>query len=105
MKHRGTISMKKFIKRVSAEAIVKLLDEAEKNAAARPARAKRYVEMAFALIKKHRTRLSRSQRLRFCKKCRSYWIPGKTVKIIFEHKRNAMVLACPCGAKRRIMLK
>jgi ribonuclease P protein subunit RPR2 len=97
------ISKKKFIKKVSQDAITVLLAEAKKNAKKHPKRSKRYVQMAFELAKKHRLRLTPEQRLTFCKKCLVFWVPDKTLKIVFEPQRNAFLIICECGAKRRIV--
>lgn len=99
------LEKKKFIKRASAEAVEILLDQAEQAFASHPQRSRRYVQMAFALIKKNRIRLPREMRLRFCKKCLRYWMPDKTVTITFEPRRNGMLFTCACGAKRRVILE
>lgn len=93
---------KKFIKMVVADSIAVLLREAEAAFQKHPERASRYLKMAWALVKKHRVRLTREQKFKFCKKCFTLWVPGKTVKISFDRVNNMFEFTCAvCGYKRR----
>lgn len=98
MKH----SQKKFIKAIVADAVSILLKEAEGNFQAYPERTKRYVKMVWSLIKKNNFRLTREQKLKFCKKCFSFWIVDKSAKIDFDQHNSMFEITCmDCGYKKR----
>ena len=66
------------------------------------ARSKRYVSMAFSLMKKHRVRLPKELRNSFCRKCMRIWIPGKTMSAHFDRKTDALRIRCECGFSKRL---
>lgn len=95
---------KKLIKSSVRQSIAKLMDEAEGAwAAGKPARARRYAEMAMDLVRKHKVRLTEEQKRRFCRKCFSWWVPGDTVKLIFDKRHNVIRMKCAkCRYARRL---
>ena len=94
---------KRLIKDTVKDAINILLAQAEQNAVIHPARAKRYVEMLWALVKKYKIRLTKDQKKKFCRKCLAFLIVDKNAKAIFDAKHNAFYLECgKCGYERRI---
>lgn len=97
-------SKKGFIKSVARESALILLEEAQKAFEdGNPQRASFYITMLLKLLKHHNIRLERKQKLQFCKKCFSYWAPGKSVKVKFDARQNTVVFECMvCGAIRRI---
>ena len=93
---------KKFIKTIVADAIAVLFKEAEENFSTHPERTKRYLVMIWSLAKKHNYRLTREQKLKFCKKCFCLWIPSKTVVINFNQNYEMFEFECvTCGHKKR----
>ncbi len=95
-------SQKMFINRIVAESIDILFNEAEENFQKHPERSKRYLKMIWALSKKYNFRLNKKQKLKFCKKCFTLWIPEKTVNITFDNRHNMFEFVCIlCGHKKR----
>jgi len=59
--------------------------------------------MVMALVKKHKVRLTDDQKRRFCRKCNSWWVPAKTVKLIFDQRHHFIKMRCAkCEYTRRL---
>jgi ribonuclease P protein subunit RPR2 len=67
-----------------------------------PERSKRYVRMAFDLLKKNKVRLPRELRNSFCRKCMLIWIPGKTATVSFDRMNGCLRVRCQCGHSKRL---
>lgn len=80
------------------ERIAILLSLAEKEAKEKPERARRYCDLVRRLAKRYNVRLTRRERMRFCKKCLNYWIPGFNVKVRLRKRGKLAEYACSCGA-------
>ena len=94
-------SKKKFINKVVAESIDRLLDEAKSNSSSHPERSKRYLQLVWKFIQRYKFKLSREKRLLFCKKCFTYW-DNKNVKI--EKKGKITEYKCSnCNYIKRIV--
>jgi RNase P subunit RPR2 len=108
---------KKLIKTSVRASIAHLLEEAEKShktaeqaqesgnrklATQNRTRTTRYVRMIMDLVKKHKVRLGKDQKNKFCKKCNTWWVPGKTVKLIYDQKHQVIRVKCQCGHSRRL---
>jgi len=91
----------KLIKSAVAESINTLISRAEKEYKKRPNLSRRYAKMAWALVKKHKVRLTSLQKTKFCKRCHEIWIPSESVSVSFDHKNNLFRLKCRCGYVRR----
>jgi len=89
-------SRKRFLRSVVADDIEILIGEAEKD----PSRAKTYLKMAWELVKRNKVRLTKEQKIKFCKRCFILWTPGKTVKI--EKKGKLAEYECKCGFKKKM---
>ncbi|MDD5337723.1 MAG: ribonuclease P [Candidatus ainarchaeum sp.] len=97
---------KNLVKAISQERIAILLDEAGACFAKNPKRAKRFCELAFLIVKKNKVRLSAEQKLSFCRKCFSFWRPGRSVSVSFDRVNKRVVYRClDCGSERRIGYK
>ena len=47
-------------------------------------------------------RLPKSQKMQYCKKCFSYWVPGRSVKVVVNHSNKLIIYRCmSCGAERK----
>ncbi|MEK6822981.1 MAG: RNAase P [Nanoarchaeota archaeon] len=65
--------------------------------------ADRYLRLVWQLSTKHKIRLASANKRSFCRKCKSYWRPGKTVRVRVQKSR--IIYTClVCGAIRRIHL-
>jgi ribonuclease P protein subunit RPR2 len=93
---------KNIIKSSVRSSIEKLLGEARKSFGSDPVRSKRYVGMAFELLKKNKVRLPRELSNSFCRKCHSVWIPGKSVTVYYDKKTDALRVRCTCGFSKRL---
>jgi len=100
-KEKGQIQ--KPVKEIVAERVSILLSLAEKISDENPARAKRYISIMRALCKRHNYRLSKNEKLKFCKKCGSFWKAGKTVRVrLNKRTKNAEYICILCGAKKTL---
>lgn len=96
----------KNIKKISEERIVILLNEAQRVFAKYPERSKRYAQLAFAIVRKNKVRLTKEQKLSFCRKCFFFWRPGKSVSVIFDKKNKRIIYKCnACEYTRKIKYK
>jgi RNase P subunit RPR2 len=93
---------KKLINSSVSASIDKLLREARKAFETDPGRSKRYVGMAFDLLKKNKVKLPRELSNSFCRKCHLIWIPGKTVTAYYDKKSDALRVRCSCGFSKRL---
>jgi ribonuclease P protein subunit RPR2 len=95
---------KKLIKSSVKQSISQLLSEAEAAwKAGRKERAERYAKMVMDLVKKHKVRLTEDQKRKFCRKCFRWWVPGDTLKLIFDKRHNVIRMKCGrCGYTRRL---
>lgn len=94
---------KSIIKSSVRSSIEKLLGQARANySATDPGRSKRYVRMAFELLKKHKAKLPKELRNSFCRKCFLVWIPGKSATVSFDRKNLCLRIRCACGHSKRL---
>ncbi|MBD3398199.1 hypothetical protein GF412_03345 [Candidatus Micrarchaeota archaeon] len=97
---------KKVIKETVRGRIDGLLKEARTSFKKHPERSERYLRLLWKLVQKYKVRLTREQKLSFCKKCFTLWIPGKTVVISFDQRNSILEYKCKnCGFKRRLKYK
>ncbi|MEM2300192.1 MAG: ribonuclease P protein component 4 [Candidatus Hadarchaeales archaeon] len=91
-------------KKIALERIERLLDLAEEIYESNPQLAERYVQLAWKIKTRYTIRFSKILKRRFCKKCFSIWIPGKTVRV--RIKRGIIIWSClSCGRVYRIPFK
>jgi ribonuclease P protein subunit RPR2 len=95
-RHRG--QQKSEITDIVRERIAILLALAGKEVKIRPERARRYCDLVRRLAKRYNVRLSRRDRMRFCKRCLSYWVPSSNVKVRLRKRERCAEYACACGA-------
>jgi ribonuclease P protein subunit RPR2 len=66
--------------------------------------ADRYVAMVWTLATKNNIRLPIELKRSFCRKCKSYWLPGKTVRIRI-HQGKKIYTCLVCKAIKRVPIK
>lgn len=94
---------KGIIKSSVASSIVKLLNQSRRAySEEKPDRSKRYVHMAFDLLKKNKVKLPKELKNSFCRKCCLIWIPEKTVKVFFDSTHHCLRVKCGCGYSKRL---
>ncbi len=92
--------LEKKIKKIALERIDRLMnlakEEAEKG---NWERVKRYVYLARRIAMKVRLKMPKKWKRRFCKKCLTFWIPGKNLRVRVKSKRYPhVVYTClECG--------
>ena len=97
MKERSKTPM---TKKIARERIARLFAEAQEVFPSHPELSDRYVEIARKIAMRQRVRIDRIFRRKFCRRCSSYLVPGKTSRVRI---RNGMVvITClVCREKRR----
>jgi len=69
------------VQKIAKERIRKLFEEAEKAFREHPERSDRYVQIAWKIATKNKARIPRELKRKFCRHCKSFWMPGKTVRV------------------------
>ena len=97
---------KKVIKETVHGRIDELLKQARYEFREHPERSERYLRLLWKLVQKYKVRLTREQKLSFCKRCFTLWIPGKTVEVSFDQRNSVLQYRCKkCGFTRRLKYK
>ncbi|HEC77058.1 MAG TPA: ribonuclease P [Thermoplasmatales archaeon] len=93
--------MKKGRKKIAIQRIHHLFKQAEKRAFEnRFELANRYVWLARKIAMRYLVRMPREYKMRYCKHCLSYLLPGKNCRI--RLKKSRIVTTCfNCGKKMR----
>ncbi len=95
------MSRPKWVKKMAEERIKKLFEEAKEQFEEHPDRSNRYIELAHKISKKHNKKISKELKKKFCPLCKSYWVPGNTVKVRIDSENNRIVYKCiKCKGKR-----
>lgn len=64
--------------------------------------AKRYVSLARKIAMKVQLSIPRQLKRKFCKKCNSYWVPAKTVRVRSQKNKKTVTFTCLiCGEIQR----
>ncbi len=89
-------------RRIALERMEILFHQAEKEALqSRPARARRYVDLARRIGMRYNVRVPPDFKRRFCKKCLAYFLPGLNARV--RVGRGRLVITClGCGAIERL---
>lgn len=83
--------------------IVRLLSSAQKSYESKSeSKSRRYVQMAFDLVRKNKVRLTGDLKNTFCKKCLLIWIPNETVRLNFDTKNDLLRVVCNCGFSKSL---
>lgn len=83
---------------IARERCEKLLSMAASILAENPSRARRYVQLANRIAMRHRIHLDAK---RYCKKCFTAWVAGKSVRVRLDSRnKRALYACCECGAKK-----
>ena len=97
---------KKVIKSTVRTRIEELLHEARAAFRTHTERSTRYVSLVWKLVQKYKIRLTKEEKLSFCKRCLTLWVPGKTVQIAFDQRHHAVMYKCKkCGFTRKLIYK
>ena len=93
--------MKRERRAIARQRIHHLFREADRRAMeGRLELANRYVYLARKIAMRYLVRIPKQYRHRFCRKCNSYLLPGKTCRV--RLKKHRVVITCyNCGGKKR----
>ncbi|MEM2192211.1 MAG: hypothetical protein QXG38_01185 [Candidatus Hadarchaeales archaeon] len=89
------------LKIIAMERVERLLNFADEVFHRYPELADRYVKRAWAIKEKFLLRLPREIKLKFCRKCLSFWRPGATCRVR-ERKKIVTIKCLKCGRRYRI---
>lgn len=101
MPHRRRRNQTEDFKKLAAERIERLFDLSEGVFRERPELADRYVRAAWKLKTRYNIRLPKSLKLKFCRKCLSFWRPGVSCRVRVQSKRIA-ITCLKCGKIKRL---
>ncbi len=90
-------------KKIALERIELLFGQAERFFADHPEWSDRCVEHARSIAMRHRIRIPRAYRRKFCRRCHAYLVPGATARVRIHHGR-VVVTCLRCGFQRRYPL-
>ena len=96
-----------IIEDIARQRIDRLMGMAERVSLKDISLADRYAELAFKIAMRARVRLPRKYKLRICRKCRKYLLPGVTASIRIRSRREThLVVKClRCGYMRRYIIR
>lgn len=96
---------KEKIKKIAEERIEILLNHAYNRAKIGDHElAKRYIEIARRIAKKCNVRFKKEQKLKICKNCNSYLLPGITSRVRV-YKGRVIITCLNCGSIKRYKIK
>ncbi|MDO5845511.1 MAG: ribonuclease P protein component 4 [Methanocorpusculum sp.] len=91
------------VKQIVKERVEILFTRAKEAADENPDLSARYIALARDLCMKQRVRLTQTQRRSICRKCSTYLVPGRNLRVRIQHGK--VIYTCGhCGAVVRIPL-
>jgi len=90
-------------KQLAAERIEHLFELAEGVFRKRPELADRYVQIAWKLAARYNIRFQPHLKRKFCRRCKSFWVPGTTCRVRTRPDPPRVIITC-CGCGRIIRL-
>ncbi len=91
------------VREIARQRIEILFNQAKTTFPSDPTLAKRYIELAQKVGMKAGVRLTREQKLRICKGCGSFLVPGVNCRVRTRSEAGTTVLitCLDCGTKKR----
>ncbi len=100
------IDRKKFYKHIAKERIGILFNLAQKDLDKHPERSRRYVQLARKIGLRYNVRFDKFLKRKFCKKCNSLLVVGKSFKVRTNAKERTVRIKClNCGSYYRYPLQ
>lgn len=98
---------KSDLKSIALERVERLLGFASSIFGRRPDLAHRHAELAWKIKTRYNLRLPNRLKRKFCRKCQSFWVPGKTYRVRLRSSRSPHItITClECGHAKRITYK
>ncbi|MDD1673591.1 MAG: ribonuclease P [Methanomicrobiales archaeon] len=88
------------IQRIARERIRILFQRADEMFHQNPALSDRYVGLARRIAMRHRVRIPRELRRRFCRYCQAFLVPGINTRVRI-HRKKVVVTCLRCRKQRR----
>ncbi len=89
------------LKRLASERVERLFELAESEFKRHPEFADRYVRAAWRLKTRYNLKLPPEIKLKFCRKCLSFWSPGSSCRV--RVRPRCVVITClRCGQVKRL---
>ena len=82
------IKRKKFIKKIASEQIILLFEQAMQIFEEDPEKSQRYIDMARAISKKCKVQIPKQYKIKICRHCKSYLVPGKNCRVRIRSKKQ-----------------
>jgi len=79
---------------IAKERIQILFDLAEKEFKKYPERSRRYVQLARKIGLRYNVRLPKEIKRKFCRKCDSLLLPGRSCTVRLDSKKRALTIKC-----------
>lgn len=90
-----TIKRKKFIRKIALEQIIILFEQAEQVFQEDPMKSQRYIDIARAISKRCKVRIPKQNKMRICRHCKSYIVPGINCRIrVRSNKQRHLTITC-----------
>ena len=90
-------------KKIALERIEELFRQADEFFNEDPALINRCVERARIIAMRHRVKIPRDLRMRYCRRCHSYLVPGVNMRVRIQ--RGKVIVTCAeCGYQRRYLV-
>jgi len=86
------VKKRAWIKEMALERIKRLFELAELEFDEHPERSDRYVRLAVKIGTRYRVRIPKHLKIRFCKHCYSFLVPGKNARV--RLRGNYMTTTC-----------
>jgi ribonuclease P protein subunit RPR2 len=87
-------------KKIAAERITILFQEARSAFSSHPERSNRYVDIARRIAMRQRIRIDTEFRRQFCHHCYTFLVPGENMRVRV-HRGNVVVTCSSCNKKTR----
>jgi ribonuclease P protein subunit RPR2 len=91
--------MKERLREIAKRRIEKLFQLAEEEIDLHPDRSRRYLGLAWKIATTYTIKLGADRR-KFCRKCFTLQLPGKTTKVRLEKNKRVVYTCLNCGARR-----
>lgn len=98
MSRRAIQEWKAEHKQIAAERVERLFELADEIFGRHPELADRYVQLAWRLATRYNVRFPPHLKQKFCRRCKSFWVPGVTCRVRTRSHPPRVVITClRCG--------
>lgn len=93
--------------KIALERVESLIELASSTFEKRPELAHKYIELAWKIKTSYNLKLPKFLKRKFCRKCRTLWVPGRTCRVRIRSSRppHIAITCLECGRVKRIPYK